>query len=283
MGFPVESAVRITGANQPGFEQILTPDAIAFVAELHRRFGARRDELLELQQRQQERIDAGETFGFLPETAAVREGDWQVAPPAPGLLDRRVEITGPTDRRMTINALNSGARVWLADLEDANFDGSWVAHPDLVPLCRDEFDRVLGAAPHQIGKTRDDVVPDAAALLDLASAGATVTEDGLRNNVSVALQYLASWMNGTGAVAIFNLMEDAATAEIARSQVWQWIRAGVVLDTGQVVTRELVDQVIDEELNKLDGVAAARPLFVELALAEDFADFLTLPAYARMS
>ncbi|WP_372444183.1 malate synthase A [Micromonospora antibiotica] len=525
--------VTITGESAPGFDRILSPAAVAFLAELHRRFGARRDELMALRVARQAALDAGAVLDFLPETAQVRAGDWRVAPPAPGLADRRVEITGPTDRKMTINALNSGAKVWLADFEDAitptwenvisgqlnladaldrtidfstpdgrsyalgddlativvrprgwhldekhlrvdgqpvagalvdfglyffhcaqrqrdagrgpyfylpkleshrearlwndifvwaqrergipqgtiratvlietipaafemdeilyelrehsaglnagrwdylfsiikkhrnrgsdfvlpdrnsvtmtapfmqaysellvrtchargahaiggmaafipsrrdaqvnatalakvredktreatiGFDGSWVAHPDLVPLCREVFDGVLGDAPHQIGRTRDDVKVDGAALLDIRSAGGQVTEAGLRNNVSAALQYLAAWLGGLGAVAIFNLMEDAATAEIARSQVWQWVHNDVVLADGRPVTRDLVAQVVDEEIAKIsadrgpafdaDGYAAARALFVEVSLADDFVEFLTLPAYERMS
>ncbi|WP_348774024.1 malate synthase A [Micromonospora sp. WMMD714] len=525
--------VTITGGPTPGSERILTPEAVAFLAGLHRHFGARRDELLALRDARQAELDAGAVLDFLPETARVRDGDWRVAPPAPGLVDRRVEITGPTDRKMTINALNSGAKVWLADFEDAitptwenvisgqlnlvdaldrtidfstpdgrsyalgddlativvrprgwhldekhllvdgqpvagalvdfglyffhcarrqldagrgpyfylpkleghrearlwndifvwaqrdrgipqgtiratvlietipaafemdeilyelrehsaglnagrwdylfsiikkhrnrgadfvlpdrnsvtmtapfmraycellvrtchargahaiggmaafipsrrdeqvnatalakvredktreasiGFDGSWVAHPDLVPLCREVFDGVLGDAPHQLDRTRDDVKVDAAALLDVRSAGGQVTEAGLRNNVSAALQYLAAWLDGLGAVAIFNLMEDAATAEIARSQVWQWVRNDVVLADGRQVTRDLVEQVVDEEIARISadrgptfdaaGYAAARDLFVEVSLADDFVEFLTLPAYERMS
>ncbi|MFY1622139.1 malate synthase A [Micromonospora sp. WMMD735] len=525
--------VTITGRAVPGSERILTPEAVAFLAGLHRRFGARRDELIALRVARQAELDAGAVLDFLPETAHVRDADWRVAPPAPGLVDRRVEITGPTDRKMTINALNSGAKVWLADFEDAitptwenvisgqlnlvdaldrtidfgipdgrsytlgddlativvrprgwhldekhlhvdgqpvagalvdfglyffhcarrqldagrgpyfylpkleshrearlwndifvwaqrehgipqgtiratvlietipaafemdeilhelrehsaglnagrwdylfsiikkhrnrgtdfvlpdrnsvtmtapfmqaycellvrtchrrgahaiggmaafipsrrddqvnatalakvredktreatiGFDGSWVAHPDLVPLCREVFDGFLADAPHQLDRTRDDVTVDAAALLDVRSAGGQVTEAGLRNNVSAALQYLAAWLGGLGAVAIFNLMEDAATAEIARSQVWQWVHNDVVLADGRPVTRDLVEQVIDEETATIAaargpafdaaGYAAARELLVEVSLADEFVEFLTLPAYARMS
>jgi len=180
----------------------------------------------------------------------------------------------------------------------AGFDGSWVAHPDLVPVCREVFDGVLGDRPHQIERTREDVrvTPEpvvAAQLLDVASTPGEATEEGLRNDVSVALQYLESWLGGTGAVAIFNLMEDAATAEIARSQVWQWLHSGVELAGGQVVTRGLVERVIDEELGKIRAAigdeayrrgrwADARALFAEMALSDDFAEFLTSPAYARM-
>ncbi|MEV5447711.1 malate synthase A, partial [Streptomyces sp. NPDC052644] len=173
------------------------------------------------------------------------------------------------------------------------FDGSWVAHPDLVPLCREVFDGFLADAPHQLDRTRDDVTVDAAALLDVRSAGGQVTEAGLRNNVSAALQYLAAWLGGLGAVAIFNLMEDAATAEIARSQVWQWVHHGVPLADGRPITRDLVEQVVDEEIGRIaadrgpafdaTGYTAARDLFVEVSLADEFVEFLTLPAYARMS
>ncbi|WP_434740518.1 malate synthase A [Micromonospora sp. SH-82] len=529
---PQDVDVKITGEFEPGFDQILTPEAVAFVAELHRRFGARRDELMALRVARQAEIDAGNGLDFLPETAHVREGDWRVAPPAPGLVDRRAEITGPTDRKMTINALNSGAKVWLADFEDAitptwsnvvsgqinlrdaldrnidfstpdgksyalgeelativvrprgwhlvekhflvdgqpvagalvdfglyffhcaqrqidagrgpyfylpkleshlearlwndifvwaqqergipqgtiratvlietypaafemeeilyelrehsaglnagrwdylfsiikkyrnhgadfvlpdrnsvtmtapfmqaycdllvrtchsrgahaiggmaafipsrrdeqvnatafakvredktreatiGFDGSWVAHPDLVPLCREVFDGFLTDKPNQLDRTRDDVKVDAAALLDVRSAGGEVTEAGLRNNVSAALQYLAAWTGGLGAVAIFNLMEDAATAEIARSQVWQWVHNDINLADGRRITRDLVEQVIDEEIDKVsaaqgsafdaDSYATARALFVEVSLADEFVEFLTLPAYERM-
>jgi malate synthase len=180
----------------------------------------------------------------------------------------------------------------------AGFDGSWVAHPDLVPVCREVFDGVLGDRPHQMDETREDVrtTPEpvlAAQLLDVASTPGEATEEGLRNDVSVGLQYLESWLRGTGAVAIFNLMEDAATAEIARSQVWQWLHNDVELAGRQPVTRELVERVIDEELDKIRATVGdeayregrwddARALFTEMALSADFAEFLTLPAYARM-
>ncbi len=508
--------------------EILTDDAVAFVADLNRRFAGRRDELL--RRRAGRRPGrGGRRFDFLPETADIRAGDWTVPPAPADLTDRRVEITGPTERKMTINALNSGARVWLADLEDANtphwsnvvdgqrnlyeairrtislqtptktyelgggpyptivmrprgwhlderhlpvdgrpavgalvdfglyffhnarelldrgsgpyfylpkmeshleaalwndvfdhaqdvlgiprgsvratvlietipaafemdeiiwalrphlaglnagrwdylfsiiknfrddpamilpdrsavtmtapfmraytellvrtchrrgafaiggmaafipsrrdaavndlalakvredkereagdgFDGSWVAHPDLVPVCREVFDRVLGDRPNQLDKQRPDVTVTAADLLDTASAGGAVTEAGLRSNVTVALQYLEAWLRGNGAVGINNLMEDAATAEISRSQVWQWIHNQVRLDSGTVVTRELVYRIEDEELAALrralgepawaqSRYADARDLFERVALADDFADFLTRPAY----
>ncbi|MGN9778124.1 malate synthase A [Micromonospora sp. H33] len=526
MGMPDE--VEIAGPRHDRFQEILTPEALGFLAELHRAFDARRRELLARRAEREATLANGGLLDFLPETRHVRDGDWRVAPPAPGLVDRRVEITGPTDAKMTINALNSGAKVWLADHEDANtplwenmiggqlvlrdaidrrlaftspegrrytlnegelativvrprgwhltekhilvdgertsgslvdfglyffhcaarqlergsgpyfylpkmeshlearlwndvfllaqerlgiprgtiratvlietypaafemeeilyelrehsaglnagrwdfmfsvikkfrtrgrdfllpdrnavtmtapfmraytellvrtchkrgahaiggmaafipsrrdprvnetalakvrddktreagdgFDGSWVAHPDLVPICREVFDGVLGDRPHQLDRTRDDVRVSAAQLLDVRSTPGRMTEAGLRNGVSVGIQYLASWLRGTGAVAIFNLMEDAATAEISRSQVWQWLHNGVTLDdTGDKVSRQLVERLADEELAKLPGdpadYAEARELFMEVAVADDFVDFLTLPAYERM-
>jgi malate synthase len=167
------------------------------------------------------------------------------------------------------------------------FDGSWVAHPDLVPLCREVFDGVLGDRPNQLDQARDDVAVTAAQLLAVGDTPGQRTEAGLRNAVSVGIQYLASWLRGTGAVAVFNLMEDAATAEISRSQVWQWLHNDVTLDdTGQPVTRELVERVADEEIAALGGdpadYAQARALFMEVAVADDFVEFLTLPAYERM-
>ena len=161
------------------------------------------------------------------------------------------------------------------------FDGSWVAHPDLVPVCREVFDAVLGDRPNQVDRLRTDVHVVASDLLDVANTPGEVTEAGLRANVSVALQYLKAWLGGLGAVAINNLMEDAATAEICRSQVWQWITQGTILDTGEPVTRSLVREILDEEIAELgDGYEQARALFEQVALTDDFVDFLTLPAYA---
>src|SRR5215472_6945750 len=172
------------------------------------------------------------------------------------------------------------------------FDGSWVAHPDLVPICQEIFDGVLGDSPNQLGKQRDDVHVTAAELLAASATPGEITEAGLRNNVSVGLQYLANWLAGNGAVAIFNLMEDAATAEISRSQVWQWIHNDIKLAEGPQVTKALVEGVIGEELAKIaeahgDGYDAARlaeavELFRDVALADDYVEFLTLPAYERM-
>ncbi|GAA2488209.1 malate synthase A [Streptomyces thermolineatus] len=530
------SPAAVHGDPLPRSEEVLTDAALGFVAELHRRFTPRRDELLALRAERRARIARAGTLDFLPETAGIRDGDWKVAPAPPALEDRRVEITGPPDRRMTVNALNSGARVWLADFEDATsptwenvvlgqlnlidaferridfttpegksyalrpdeelatvvvrprgwhlderhvtvgdeavpgalvdfglyffhnaerllargrgpyfylpktesrlearlwndvfvfaqdrlgvpqgtvratvlietvtaafemdeilyelrdhasglnagrwdylfsivknfrdagerfvlpdrnavtmtapfmraytdllvrtchrrgahaiggmaafvpsrhdpgvneralkkvradkdreaadgFDGSWVAHPDLVPVCRASFDAVLGDRPHQKERLREDVHVTAGQLLDVGSTGARPTAEGLRNAVQVGTRYIEAWLRGTGAVAVFNLMEDAATAEISRSQIWQWVRNAVVLDTGEKVTPELVRHIADEELAAVsteigeDAFAAGRwaqahDLFLQVALDEEFIDFLTLPAYQLLA
>jgi len=521
--------IDVAGPAGERHDEILTPAALEFVARLDNAFAGRRRELLDARRLRRERIAAREeVLDFLPETRAIREDrTWQVAGTAPGLEDRRVEITGPVDRKMTVNALNSGARVWLADFEDATsptwgnviggqvnlfdairrdidfttetgkryavgekpativvrprgwhlvekhiridgrpvsaslvdfglyffhnarqllargsgpyfylpklenhlearlwndvfrlaqaelgiprgsiratvlietitaafemdeilfelrehaaglnagrwdyifsviknfgghgadfvlpdraqvtmtvpfmraytemlvstchrrgahaiggmaafipskdaeantnalakvrqdkereagdgFDGSWVAHPGLVGVCEEVFSEVLGQKPHQVDKSRDDVVVTAADLLDVASAGGEVTEKGLRANINVGLRYVESWLRGTGAVAIFGLMEDAATAEIARCQVWQWIHNGTKLDDGTAVTSELVHGYLDEEFGKVraelgDGsrLDDAREIFVEAALGEKLPNFLTTGAYAR--
>jgi len=167
-----------------------------------------------------------------------------------------------------------------------------VAHPDLVPICREVFDGVLGDRPNQLGKLREEVSVDPAELLAVAKTPGEITEAGLRNNISVGLQYLANWLAGNGAVAIFNLMEDAATAEISRSQIWQWVHNDITLDEGPQVTRAMVEQIIGEELAKISAALGgafdaarydqAAALFTEVALADDYAEFLTLPAYERM-
>jgi len=531
----MSSGVEIAAPSGSRYDEILTREALDLVGVLHRELGQRRLDLLAARARRQDELSAGGTLDFLTSTEAIRsDSSWRVAPPAPGLIDRRVEITGPTDKKMTINALNSGAKVWLADFEDANtplwdnmitgqlnlkdaldrtidftsdegksyqlrpddelativvrprgwhlpekhllidgqrasgslvdfalyfthcarrqlekgkgpyfylakmeshlearlwndafvlaqdalgvqqgtiratvlietipaafemqeilyelrdhsaglnagrwdyqfsiikkfrtrgrdfvlpdrnavtmtapfmraytellvktchargahamggmaafipnrrdpevteralakvredktresrdgFDGSWVAHPDLVPVCREIFDGVLGDAPNQLGKQRDDVHVTAAQLLDIKDTPGDITEVGLRNDVSVGLQYLANWLAGNGAVAIFNLMEDAATAEISRSQIWQWLHNDIKLADGPVVTRDLVEEIIGEELATIKAQLGeaydegryeqATSLFTEVALADDYVDFLTLPAYERM-
>jgi len=174
------------------------------------------------------------------------------------------------------------------------FDGTWVAHPDLVQTARTAFEQALGDHPNQISRQRPDVHVTAAQLIDFRVPGGEITEAGLRTNISVGVQYLASWLRGSGAAAINNLMEDAATAEISRSQVWQWLKAGATLKDGRTVTRALVIRTLDEETENLRealGAAAyeqqrfpeARTLFEQVALADTFPEFLTTPAYAMLA
>jgi malate synthase len=520
------AAPAIRGPRVDGADEILTGDALAFVGELERRFRDGRREILDARRLRRAAFGAGEPPRFLDETREIRESDWAVAPPPHALADRRVEITGPVDPKMVINALNSGARCFMADFEDATtptwanviggqravrdaargtlthtdergreyrlgertatllvrprgwhlperhleldgaplagalvdaglflfhgarpllrrgagpflylpklehhrearlwdrvlacaedllglpagcvratvlietlpaafqmdeilwelrgrstglnagrwdyiasvirtlgarseyvlpdrgdvtmtvpfmraytdllvatchrrgahamggmsafvpsrrneqvnrraidavradkereagagFDGTWVAHPDLVPVATAVFDAALGDAPNQVGRRRDDVAVDAAALLDVAATPGRATRSGLAGDVSVGLRYLTAWLAGSGAVAIDDLMEDAATAEIARSQVWQWVRHRTPLDGGTLVDAALVEDVLAAEVERLRGDAAygsgrlddAAALFRAVALADDPPEYLTLPAY----
>ncbi|MDR6226084.1 malate synthase A [Desmospora profundinema] len=528
---PSPARLEVKGPVTKAFAEILTPEALAFVAKLARRFSGRREELLERRMERQRRIDEGEWPDFLPETAEIRNKSWSIEPLPYDLLDRRVEITGPTsDRKMVINALNSGAKLFMADFEDANsptwentiqgqinmrdairreidftspqgkryeltenpavlkvrprgwhldekhvevdgkpvpaglfdfglyfyhnaktllkkgsgpyfylpkleshlearlwndvflfaqdelkiargtikatvlietilaafemdeilfelrehsaglncgrwdyifsyikrfrnrpnvilpdrsqvtmtvpfmraytllavktchkrnapciggmaaqipvkndpaaneealdkvkadkerealdgHDGTWVAHPALVPVARSVFDKQL-LHQNQIDKKRGDVEVSAEDLRAVPEG--TITEAGLRQNISVGLQYIEAWLRGYGAVAIFNLMEDAATAEISRAQVWQWIRHPEgILEDGRKVTQELVRQVVEEELAKIEDVRGAeaftqgrfdeaKALFLQLTEQDEFEEFLTLPGYERL-
>jgi malate synthase len=170
------------------------------------------------------------------------------------------------------------------------YDGTWVAHPDLVPVAREVFERGLGGASNQLDRQRDDVEVTASQLLDLAATPGTITEGGLRTNVNVGFQYLSFWLTGRGAAAINSLMEDAATAEISRSQIWQWIHHGAQLEEGPTVTRELVREVLDQETAKIRAAvgeqtwsagrpAETREIFERVALSQELLSFLTLPAY----
>lgn len=514
-------AIQVLGYLSPEVAELLSPAALDFVAELHRRFNDRRLELLRARIVRQEAFDAGALPDFLPETAEVRAADWRVADTPPDLQKRWVEITGPVERKMMINAFNSGASVFMADFEDAlapswenviqgqinlidavrrrisftspegkeyrldeqiatllvrprgwhlterhifvdgqpisaslfdfgvyffhnahelirrdsgpyfylpkleshlearlwndvfvaaqhaiglpsgviratvlietilaafemdeilfelrdhasglnagrwdymfscikkfraradlilpdrgqvtmavpfmraycqllvktchrrqahaiggmaayipsrrdpavnekalaavradkereagdGFDGTWVAHPDLTPTGWEVFARTLGEEPHQKGRLREDVAVEAAQLLDFSIAGGAITEAGFRNNVSVALQYLNAWLLGNGAAAINNLMEDTATAEISRSQLWQWLHNRAHLSDGRIVSAELYQQVRDEELANLgEGghLAEATTILDELVLNASFVEFLTYLAY----
>ena len=524
--------IALKGPNDGRSTEVLTPEALAFIARMQREFGDRRLELLRMRDERQARLDAGEMPEFPASTRSERESDWKVAKAPKDLEDRRVEITGPTDRKMLINALNSGARVFMADFEDANsptwanlvegqvnlidaierridftspegkqyrlndkvatlvvrprgwhleerhmevggkpvsgslfdfglyffhnaerlqkkgsgpyfylpkleshlearlwnevfnfaqddlriprgtiratvlietilaafemdeilyelrehssglnagrwdyifsiikkfrnrpdfvlpdraqvtmtvpfmraytlhlvktchrrgahamggmaafipsrrdaevnrvalarvkedkdreagdgFDGTWVAHPDLVPTATEAFDRVLGDRPNQLDRQRPDVSVTAEQLIDFRVPGGTITENGLRMNVSVGIQYIESWLRGVGAAAINNLMEDVATAEISRSQVWQWIRHSSRLSEGPTVSADLAREIADDELTQIrerlgaDGWAKsrfqeARQVFEEVALGESFPAFLTLVAQRHL-
>jgi malate synthase len=178
---------------------------------------------------------------------------------------------------------------------EAGFDGTWVAHPDSVPVATDAFDEVLGSKPNQVERRRDDVSASADALLDVPSTPGERTEEGLRSNVNVGIQYISSWLRGNGAAGIYGLMEDAATAEIARGQVWQWIRHGATLDDGREITPELVRELATSELDKIRSEIGddewfekegrpdlSRSLFERVALSDEFVEFLTLPAYEEL-
>ena len=179
----------------------------------------------------------------------------------------------------------------------AGFDGTWVAHPDSVPVAMEAFDEVLGERPNQVDRRRDDVSVGAADLLSVAQTPGEITEHGLRLNVNVGIQYISSWLRGNGAAAIYGLMEDAATAEISRAQVWQWIHHGEVLDDGRPITPDLVRSLAGEELEKIRAEIGddewferegrpdlSRSLFERVALsgADEFVEFLTLPAYEEL-
>ena len=531
MTIKLPDGVELTARVDARKATILTPDALEFVAGLQRRLGEGRRRILAARAERWERLRGGEQPDFLSSTRDIREGDWQVAPAPADLADRRVEITGPTDAKMLINALNSGAKVFMADFEDANaptwdnmvdgqanlveavdgtigftspegkeyrlrddgevatlvvrprgwhleerhvlvdgrpvsaglfdfglyffhnarrllergsgpyfylpkleghlearlwndafclaqdtlgidrgtiratvlletilaafemeeilyelrshssglnagrwdyifsaikkfshrpdlllpdrssitmtvpfmraytellvrtchrrgahaiggmaafipsrrdpavnetalanvtedkeresadgFDGTWVAHPDLVPTALAPFDAVLGDRPNQVGRRRDDVSVTAADLLDLRVPGGEITETGLRNDVAVGLRYLGSWLSGTGAAGIYNLMEDVATAEIARSQVWQWCTHGARLAEGPRVDPDLVRTIEKEELEAIreeggpvaERAGVAHALFEDVALGSGFVEFLTLPAYEAL-
>jgi len=177
----------------------------------------------------------------------------------------------------------------------AGFDGTWVAHPDVVETAMAEFDKVLGDRPNQVDRRRDDVSVGPDELLDVASTPGEITEAGLRNNVNVGIQYISSWLRGNGAAGIYGLMEDAATAEISRSQVWQWIRHGKATEDGTQITPDLVRQLETEELERIRGEIGddewferegrpkeSRALFEQVALSGELAEFLTIPAYEHL-
>jgi len=198
-------------------------------------------------------------------------------------------IPSRKDPEVNATALAKVREDKLRESQDG-FDGTWIAHPDLAPTAREVFDAALGAQAHQKERLREDVNVQPAQLIDFRVPGGKITEAGVRNNISVAIQYVEAWLRGNGAVALNNLMEDAATAEIARSQVWQWIHHGGVLDDRRQVTPELYRALFDDEIEKIERawgeanvaksrLAEAALLFDKLVTAEQLADFLTLPAY----
>jgi malate synthase len=171
----------------------------------------------------------------------------------------------------------------------AGYDGAWVAHPDLVPLVEEVFGEALGGQPHQKDRQRDDVEVTARDLLNVQVAGGRVTEAGVRANISVALQYLGAWLGGSGAVAINNLMEDAATAEISRSQLWQWIRHAARTEDGNPITLDRCRKILQEETEQLVAqggdpgrLTSAGELLDGLFSAKEFPEFLTLTAYQKL-
>ena len=194
----------------------------------------------------------------------------------------------PSRKDAGINA-TAFAKVREDKTREANdgFDGTWVAHPDLVPVARVVFDEKLGDAPHQKERKREDVQVTAEELLSTEIPGSKITDAGLVNNVDVALQYIESWLRGVGAAGIYNLMEDAATAEISRTQVWQWIRCGAHTEDGTAITEELYRAARNELLPKLQTVpnnkfALAAKILDDLILRPDFVEFLTIPAYEQL-
>ena len=210
--------------------------------------------------------------------------------PAIGGMSALIPIKG--DAEANEKALG-GVRSDKARDAGDGYDGGWVAHPGLVPIAMEEFVRVLGDRPNQIDKKRDDVVTAAADLMNFQPEQ-PITEAGLRNNISVGIQYLGSWLGGNGCVPIYNLMEDAATAEISRSQVWQWIRSGKgVLDDGRKVTKDLVRDLIPQEMDKIHALVGtqafnatyvqAAKIFEEMVTSETFTEFLTLPLYEALA
>ncbi|MGI9642808.1 MAG: malate synthase A, partial [Acidimicrobiia bacterium] len=198
-------------------------------------------------------------------------------------------IPNRRDPEVTENAL---AKVKADKEREASIghDGTWVAHPDLIPLAMEVFTDKFGGSPNQVNRRRDDVTVTSENLLDTTVEGAGVTDAGVRLNVDVGIQYIAAWLGGNGAAAIYNLMEDAATAEISRSQIWQWVHTGTSTIDGVKIDRDLVMRIADEELERLQTefgddayeaghYAEARDLFETVALSDDFANFLTLPGY----
>ena len=228
-------------------------------------------------------------------SSGLNAGRWDYLFSTIKTLRRRKDLVLPDRQQLTMTVpfmrVNEAAiaKVREDKLRESGdgFDGTWVAHPDLVPLAREIFERALGGKANQRERLRPEVSVTAAQLVDTRIPGGSVTEAGFRNNVNVGLQYLNSWLTGNGAAAIFNLMEDVATAEISRSQLWQWIRNGAKLSDGRAVTQELYEAVKAEELAKLGGAGVGRmreaiEILDGLVENEEYTEFLTLPAYPHL-
>ena len=200
-------------------------------------------------------------------------------------------IPNRKDPEVTEKALRKVREDKLREAQDG-FDGTWIAHPDLLPVAKEVFDEILESKPNQKDRLREEVKVKAEDLINFAIDGGTITEEGVRHNLNVGLQYLASWLRGTGAAAIYNLMEDAATAEISRAQIWQWIQNAAKLDDGRAVTEEMVQTMIPEELDKIKSLYGkhfdqanfdqAREIFEKLIFSDKFHEFLTLLAYKEL-
>jgi malate synthase len=194
-------------------------------------------------------------------------------------------IPNRKDPEVTERALSKVAADKKREAGDG-FDGTWVAHPDLIATARAEFDAVLGGKPNQLQRLRPEVSVSAKDLIDIASAGGEISTQGVRSNISVAVRYIDSWLRGIGAAALDNLMEDAATAEISRSQIWQWIYQGSKTKEGNLISREWVQYQLDDVVANLerfpsDRIDDAVKVFREVCLEEEFPTFLTIPAYAQ--
>ena len=323
------AGLELRGAVEAGFDEVLTPDALEFVATLQLQFGDTRNKLLDARRERRERLAAGEMLDFLSETQDVRESDWTVAPVPADMQQRWVEITGPTERKMTINALNSGADGFMADFEDANaptwrnmveghinlrdaiggtitYDGSDGRHYELVENPATLLVRPRGwhlAERHLLV----DGEPVAGAFFDfglylfhcaprlLAKGSAPYfylpkhrERAANRRQRRLPVRLLLADRSRRGRDQLAD--EDAATAEISRSQIWQWVHHGARLSDGRTVTCELVRQVLDEETAKIREAvgeetwcagrpAETREIFDRVALSEQLYEFLTIPAY----
>ena len=292
---PQLESIHNTGAITPEFAEILTPEAVNFVATLARAFTKRRETLLQRRVQRQAEIDAGKMPDFLPETEHVRNSEWAIKTchrrNAHAIGGMAAQIPIKNDPEANEEALARVRADKKREVKDGH-DGTWVAHPGLVPIAMEEFDAVM-KCPNQIDRKREDVHVTAADLLKVPEG--TITEAGLRNNISVSLQYLESWLRGSGCVPINNLMEDAATTEISRAQIWEWIHlTRGILDDGRKVTIALYHELAKDELEKIRSAVgeqqfarsrfpAAAEILDGIITDDQFVEFLTLPAYKYLT